>query len=257
MSTVAKAISLLDALGSGAPEAALADLARRVGFDKATARRLLISLIECGLVEQNERNRSYRLGAGIARLALLREAQFPFLRTAVPTVERLAAQSGETVHLTEYSNRGLVSVHVVESTKANRVSVSVGEMLPLHATASGIAFLASATDSLRAAALAGPFTAFTPFTVTDAGALTELVEAARARGYSMGAQGFEEGVFSVAAPILGNDGFSIGALAIAAPRVRIRKGDIERHGAAVSAAARDIAERLFGALDLPGRRRAS
>lgn len=251
MSTVAKAISLLEALGASPSEAALADLARKAGHDKATARRLLVSLIDCGLVEQNERNRHYRLGAGIARLAVLREAQFPFLRTAVPTVERLAEETGETVHLTEYSNRGLISAHVVESTKANRVSVPIGEMLPMHATASGIAFLAFAESRVRNGVLNGPFSAFTPFTVTDSASLAELIDSARARGYSLGSQGFEEGVFSVAAPILGHDGFAIGALAIAAPRVRIRSGDIERYGAAVAAGAREIGERLFGPFAQP------
>ena len=52
---------------------------------------------------------------------------------AVPVVEQLAAETGETVHLSEYSKRGLISVHVIESVKANRVSVQLGEVLPMHA----------------------------------------------------------------------------------------------------------------------------
>ncbi|WP_296746241.1 IclR family transcriptional regulator [Mesorhizobium sp.] len=254
MSTVAKAISLLEVLGRGAPETALADLARSVGFDKATTRRLLVSLIAQGLVEQDEATRLYRLGAGLTRLALMREAQFPFLRMAVPVVEALAAETGETVHLSEYSKRGLISVHVIESTKANRVSVPPGEVLPMHATASGIAFLAFAEERVRSAVLAGPMPAFTPFTIGDATMLAEHIAAARARGHSTGSQGFEEGVISVAAPILGADGLAIGAIAVAAPRVRTAKNDVERHGASVIAAAREIGERLFG--QVPGQKRA-
>ncbi|BCM17327.1 IclR family transcriptional regulator [Mesorhizobium sp. J8] len=254
MSTVAKAISLLDLLGSGAPEVALADLARRAGFDKATTRRLLVSLNAHGLVEQDETTRLYRLGAGIARLALMREAQFPFLRMAAPVVEALAAETGETVHLSEYSKRGLITVQVIESAKANRVSVQLGDVLPMHATASGIAFLAFTEERIREAVLAGPLPAFTPHTIGKVETLVEHIAAARARGHSTGSQGYEEGVLSVAAPILGADGFAIGAIAIAAPRVRIQKGDIERHGASVAAAAREIGERLFGRL--PGQKRA-
>ena len=257
MSTVAKAISLLEMLGQGEPEIALADLAKRTGFDKATARRLLISLIEHDLVEQDEGTRLYRLGAGIARLAMMREAQFPFLSTAIPMVEALATETGETVHLSEYSKRGLISVHVIESSKANRVSVPLGELLPMHATASGIAFLAFTEDRIRNAILGGPFPAFTPFTVSNAMALAEHIGAARARGYSIGSQGYEEGVLSVAAPILGADDLAMGAIAIAAPRARIEKGDIERHGASVMAAARTIGEQLVGRRGLPARKRAS
>jgi len=83
MSTVAKAISLLETLGQGEPEIALADLAKRTGFDKATARRLLISLIEHDLVEQDEGPRLYRLGPGLPRPALMRCARpTPFRKLA-------------------------------------------------------------------------------------------------------------------------------------------------------------------------------
>ncbi|SFP47668.1 transcriptional regulator, IclR family [Mesorhizobium sp. NFR06] len=256
MSTVAKAISLLEMLGSGAPEAALADLAKAAGFDKATTRRLLVSLIAQGLVDQDETTRLYRLGAGLTRLALMRDAQFPFLRVAVPVVEQLAAETGETVHLSEYSKRGLITVQVIESAKANRVSVRLGEVLPMHATASGIAFLAFAEERIREGIVAGPLPAFTRFTIGDVQTLADRIAAARARGHSTGSQGYEEGVLSVAAPILGADGFAIGTIAVAAPQVRIRKGDIERHGASVAAAARDITERLFGPNGVPGRKRA-
>lgn len=253
MSTVGKAVSLLEMLGSGEPEISLAELSRRAGFDKATARRLLISLIEHGLVEQDEVSRLYRLGAGIARLALKREAQFPFLRTGAPVVERLAGETGETVHLSQHSRRGLVSVHVVESVRANRVSVPLGEILPLHATASGIVFLAFATPAQRASALAGPLPAFTAHTVSDRARLATLVENARSNGVATGSQGFEEGVESVAAAILGAGGVAIGAIAVAAPRARVGAGDVERFAALVGRAAREIGDRLAGA---PARERA-
>ena len=61
---------------------------------------------------------------------------------------------------------------------------------------------------------------------------------------------------SVAAPILGADGFAIGTIAIAAPQVRVLEGDIERYGASVADAARSIGERLVGRRSLPERRRA-
>lgn len=246
MSTVAKAVALLDVLGRGEPERALADLARVAGFDKATTRRLLVALIEQGLVEQDGETRLYRLGVGIARLALLRETQFPFLRTATPIAQELAATTGETVHFSEHSSRGLVSIYVVESPRANRVVVPLGEILPLHATASGIAFLAFSQTKTVATALSGPLESYTPHTVTDAMSVRELITAARARGYSIGAQGYEDGVTSVAAPILGARGVAVGAIAIAAPRTRVQTGDVETLGRAVMRAAAEISERLTG-----------
>ena len=96
------------------------------------------------------------------------------------------------------------------------------------------------------AALDKPLPAFTSRTVIDPAAILDEVATARARGYSVMDQGFEEGVFSVAAAILGWDGYAFGTLAIAAPVVRTSKAAAAERGAAVAAAAREISERLNG-----------
>ena len=46
MSTVGKAVSLLELFTLHEPEIGLSDLARRAGLDKATARRLLMALLQ-------------------------------------------------------------------------------------------------------------------------------------------------------------------------------------------------------------------
>ncbi|TIT55228.1 MAG: IclR family transcriptional regulator, partial [Mesorhizobium sp.] len=134
MSTVGKAISLLELFTVAEPELGLSDLARRSGFDKATTRRLLVALTGHGLVEQDAATRHYRLGAGLSRLARIREARFPFLQTAVPLVRDLASATAETVHLSEYGIDRLVTVHVEHPARANRVNVDIGQLLPLHST---------------------------------------------------------------------------------------------------------------------------
>lgn len=257
MSTVSKAISLLELFSVEEPELGLSDLARKGGFDKATTRRLLVSLAGHGLVEQDAANRQYRLGAGLLRLARIREARFPFLQVATPIIRDLAQQTGETVHLSAFSAAGLSTVHVEESAKANRVSVAVGQILPLHGTASGIAFLAFSRPDFVEAQLRGKLPAFTAYTITDRARLMEAVKAASLRGYSRGEQGYEEGVFSVAAPILGADGYATGTVAVASPLSRIDAADADRHGQAAIKAAQEISARLFGEPVMARRARSS
>ena len=55
MSTVGKALSLLDSLSQLNHEAGLTDIARLCDLDKATARRLLVELEKHGFVEQDPR----------------------------------------------------------------------------------------------------------------------------------------------------------------------------------------------------------
>lgn len=246
MSTVEKAISLLQLFTVNEPQLGLSEAARRSGYDKATTRRLFVSLARHGFVEQDAATRLYRLGAGLSRLARIREARFPFLLTALPFVRELAIATAETVHLSEAGVDALLTVHVEHPARANRVNVDIGQPLPLHSTASGIAYLAGARPEALKACLSGPLGAFTARTLVDPTPLAQEVETTRKRGYSIGDQGYEEGVVSVAAAIPGADGFAIGTIAIAAPLARTSREAIEERGGMVAAAARAISARLNG-----------
>ncbi len=246
MSTVGKAASLLEQFTLAEPEIGLSELARRADLDKATARRLLVALAAHRLVEQEPQSRRYRLGAGLSRLARIRDQHFPFARVAAPVLRRLAVETGETVHLSEFSAGALLTVHVELSARANRVNVDVGQVLPLHGTASGIAFLAAARDTVAEAYVGKSLEAFTQHTLTARDEVMQAVRLAAERGYSRSAQGYEEGVHSVGAAIRGPDGQPIGTLAVASPMSRVDDRSAEEQGRAAIAAARDIAARLNG-----------
>jgi DNA-binding IclR family transcriptional regulator len=246
MSTVGKAVSLLELFTLREPEIGLSDLARRAGLDKATARRLLMALANHRLIEQEPQSRRYRLGAGLSRLARIRDAHFPFVRLAAPVVRDLSLETGETVHLSEFSAGALLTVHVELSSRANRVNVDVGQVLPLHGTASGIAFLAASKPETASAYLEKPLEAFTTHTMTTAAALSKAIALAAARGYSRSAQGYEEGVHSIGAAILGADGQPIGTLAVASPVSRVDDATAASQGEAAVRAARLISTRLTG-----------
>lgn len=246
MSTVGKAASLLELFTMAEPEIGLSELARRAGLDKATARRLLVALAAHRLIEQEPASRRYRLGAGLSRLARIRDANFPFARVAMPVMRQLAEETGETVHLSEFSAGALLAVHVELSVRANRVNVNAGQILPLHGTASGLAVLAFSRPAVTESHLAGPLERFTAHTLTEPDRLAEQVQLTASRGYSRSSQGYEDGVHSVAAPILGADGYAIGALSVASPLSRVDDAAAAAQGEAVMAAAREIAARLTG-----------
>lgn len=246
MSTVGKAVSLLDLFTASEPEMGLSRLARLAGLDKATTRRLLVALAGHGLVEQEPQSRRYRLGAGLSRLARIRDAHFPLVRVAVPVARALARDTGETVHVSEPGSGAMLTVHVELSAKANRVNVEVGQVLPLHGTASGIAFMAASPAETVRRYFARPLETFTPHTVTEWTRAHPAIRFAVEHGYSRSAQGYEEGVHSVAAPILGPDACPVGTIAVAAPVSRTGDAAAARQGEAAIRAAREIAASLFG-----------
>jgi DNA-binding IclR family transcriptional regulator len=198
------------------------------------------------LIEQEPKSRRYRLGAGLSRLARIRDAHFPFVRLASPVIRELSLETGETVHLSEFSAGALLTLHVELSAKANRVNVDVGQVLPLHGTASGIAFLAASRLEAVGAYLEKPLQAFTAFTMTQPDDLVKAIALAASRGYSRSAQGYEEGVHSIGAAILGADGQPIGTLAVASPVSRVDDATAVGQGEAAVRAARLISARLTG-----------
>ena len=247
MGTIGKALTLLDILSDMDREAGLTEISQACGYDKATTRRFLVELEKHGFIEQHASSRKYRLGATLLRLARIREEHYPFLRTATPFIKELAERTGETVHLSEFANGRLSTIHVEESSKAHRVFIKIGTVLPFHATASGLAYLAACPAEMIAAELAKPLTAYTDHTPSDPAELRQHIEETRTRGYSVNRQGMEAGVISASAAIIPPDGRPVGSITVAAPFVRTDDDRIREHGMAVRVMASRISEAFFGA----------
>lgn len=248
MSTVVKALSLLDHFNAQTPELGLVDMAKLSKLDKATTRRLLVALAAKGFIEQDSVTRRYRLGAALVRFARIREAAFPLIEIARSVVESLSQRTGETVHVSQIAGNVLSSVFVCESPRANRVSVDVGQTLPFNCTASGQAFLSAAPETFQNEVMKGPLPRVTRKSITSASVLKKRIEETRNLGYAHSDQGFEDGVVSVAAPILGPNGAAIGALSITSPAVRADPATLRRHGLEVRDAAARISAALGGRL---------
>lgn len=244
MQTVEQALKLLECFSERQPELGLSDLARRAGFDKAKTRRYLIALIKRGLVEQHPTSKRYRLGVALLRLARVREACFPIEAVVTPMLGDLVAQCGETAHFSLMSGKTLGNISVVESPKAHRITMERGEILPLHATASGLAFLAHSPDSFVAGVLAQELEVFTGSTETAPQRLEHALARIRKRGMAKTSGSYDEGVTSYAMPIRGGQAYAVGAVAIAAPASRIDR----RTEAIVTRALRLAADRIDAAI---------
>ncbi len=218
---VKRALSLLDLFSESLPEIGLSDVARLSGHDKATVHRLLKTLGDAGLVEQNTSTKRYRLGPAVLHLARRREATFPVVAVVQPMLDTLSELTGETTHCSLYSNNALAVIATTESKKASRVSMRGTETLPFHATASGLAFLAFAAPELVTRALTQPLTAFTTTTMKSKAEVMAAMNEARLLGYAKIENSFEAEVCGFAAPIFGPDQSAIGAIAVAVPSHRV------------------------------------
>lgn len=244
MQTVDKALGLLGLFSEGRPAIGLSEIARLSGFHKATTRRLLLALEKHGFVEQDAKTRAYRLGPGLLRLARVREAVSPVQTVVQPILEDLVSRIGETAHFSLYAGGSLATIGLVESTKSNRVMLERGEAIPLHATASGIAFMAFARPEIVDAALNKALVAHTDYTITDAEELRSELQSVASTRVAVAKSSYEDGVCGIAAPVLGQDGFARGAVAVAAPTSRAKRNAI----AAIQPEVRRAAEEISRAM---------
>ena len=247
MRTIEKALGLLALFSEQRPAIGLSELARLARYDKATTHRYLSALLRRGFLEQDAQRRTYRLGPSLVRLARVREQTHPVEAAVAPVLAHLVKITEETAHFSMLCGEELATLAVVESPKVNRVIVEIGEALPLHATSSGLAYLAFAPAKVVDAALNQPLAAFTPATPSDPERIRALLETCRKSGIAASSDGYEDGVFSVAAPVFNSGDAVCGAVAVAAPESRRKQGAEVVMREAVRQAAAAITRTLGGA----------
>ena len=204
--TVDKALRVLEVLHQARAPLSLAELSRELSIPKPTAHRLLASLLNAALVEQQADAR-YALGVGLVRLGLGALALDPVVRACESELERAAHELGETFFLVKARGGRLVVLSKVEGTGMLRVAPDVGAEVPVEVTASGRLY----------AALAPQLLAGNPGLSRVSAA---AVKRARTRGYDVNEAEWLPGLTVVAAPITLH-GELLGCVTCAGPAVRL------------------------------------
>lgn len=96
---IERAVSILNAFTVDEPELGVTELAEKVGLHKLTVHRFMVNLDAAGLVERNQRSGRYRLGLHIFELGGLVMQQMNLWDEALPFLEGLVRDTGETGHL--------------------------------------------------------------------------------------------------------------------------------------------------------------
>ena len=96
---IERAVGILNAFTVNEPELGVTELAEKVGLHKSTVHRFMVNLDAAGLVERNPRTGRYRLGLHIFELGGLVMQQMNLWDEALPFLEGLVRDTGETGHL--------------------------------------------------------------------------------------------------------------------------------------------------------------
>jgi IclR family acetate operon transcriptional repressor len=248
VSTVAKTLKLLQYLKTTSPELGLTQFTRLSGYDKASTHRRLTDLLNAGFLEQDPITKTYRLGAAISRLALVREQSFPAGESAQRILHRLYELVQETVHVSVIQGTDGLSTlaHVDDQLHGNRVYIEPADLLPFHATASGIVVLAYSDQAFRDEVLGRDFDRITEDTETDPEILRLQIEGARRSGFGRSEGAYEADVFSLSAPLFGRERHCAGAIAVALPKARLTQEAEVEIMQSLAASAEELTEAWAG-----------
>src|SRR3712207_5324450 len=134
VSAAERALAVLTAFRQGDGALSLAELTERTGLVKSTIMRLAVSLQHFQLLARLPDGK-YQLGAEILRLGTAYQQAFSLQDHVLPTLERLAAQSGETATFYVPHAEERLCLFRVESASNIRMRVQPGETRPMDDSA--------------------------------------------------------------------------------------------------------------------------
>lgn len=237
--SVDRAMRLLAQVGAAPAGVSLAEVARLCGINRATAWRLLATMEDHGIIDRDPADNRYRVGFAMIRMS--RTAGYDGLvRRVRPVLERVTGETGETAALAVAGQQGVM--YVGEARPASVVTVSwLAREVPLHATSTGKAFLASLPEPEALGLLKPPLEAFTDTTLTEPARLLHELRLVRHRGYADCPGELERTLYGVSAPVLDTrDGRPVVIFSIWGPANRVTADSFPELGKVAVEAALEI-----------------
>lgn len=134
---------LLALVETGGGEGAfLREVADHSGLSRSQAHRYLLSFVNTGVAEQDERSGRYYLGGLTVRLGLAAMARLDTVRIAAEHLEDLLAEMKTTGLLSVWGDYGPTVIRWIDGGIPLFTSLHTGSVLPLQTSSTGILFLA-------------------------------------------------------------------------------------------------------------------
>jgi IclR family KDG regulon transcriptional repressor len=216
-----------------------------LGTAKSTISRIAHTLETEGYLSRLPGRDGYRLGLRLWELgsvAIFDRAEFS--QRALPHLEALMHQLGQSVHAGILDNRDVVYVQKVDAVQSLIAFIPLGARFPAHCTATGKCLLAHRSDQQIKRILSSGIKAYTARTVTNVDALVEELRAVRRRGYAINKGEWREDIGGIAAPVRDRTGAVIGAVGVSMPLLRFPKDPHSTVAQAIVSAASHVSRDL-------------
>jgi DNA-binding IclR family transcriptional regulator len=238
-------LQILDMFERERPEIGIGEMAEQLGLHRSTTSRLAATLAAAGYLQPAGEPGRYRLSGRLAALGELAAAGADVRRAALPYLQNLVQELGETGHLGVLEGTEAVTIGVVDGWQTVRMHSWVGKRSPAHCSSMGKALLAGLPAAEFAARYPGRrLEARTDRTITDTRELATHLAEVRNHGYALDRQELEPHLCCVAGPVFDRTGIVVASISVSGPDSRIDDATIPAITAAVCQTADQISDRL-------------
>jgi IclR family pca regulon transcriptional regulator len=211
----ARGLAVIRAFSAEAPRQTLTEVAKRCGLTRAGARRILLTLETLGYVKAD--GRLFALTPKILDLGFAYLSSQPLWQFAEPVMQQLAGELKESCSAAVLEGGDIVYVLRVPARKIMSINLGVGSRLPAWCTSMGRVLLAGLPPAELEQQLAQvQFESHTARTARNLDELRTRIAQVRSQGWCLINQELEEGLVSLAAPIVDRNGQTIAALNVGA-----------------------------------------
>lgn len=201
IASLAKGLRVIEAFRAETPRLSIADAAAATGFDRATARRCLLTLHAMGYADYD--GKFFTLTPRVLRLGMGALAAMPLPQLVQPWLDQLSEQLGQSTSVSILDETEIVYLARAAQRRVVSIGLMPGSRLPAHCTSMGRVLLAALPPTeARRRIEASDLTPRTPYSLSDPMAIIERIEQVRRDGHALIDQEVEMGLRSVAVPIL-------------------------------------------------------
>jgi DNA-binding IclR family transcriptional regulator len=218
---------ILDRLAQAQTPVALRELAAAGRMSPGKVHRYLVSFLASDLARQDPDTRKYVLGPLALRLGLAALSSHQPLRDSIALQRELRDRLDETIVLSVWGTQGPTIVHVEESSQPIIMTMRIGAVLPILATATGLAYAAFLprhfTEPLIRTALSAK-DGLNQF-ARDLATIDRLIIKVRKQGYAFNEGHLMPGVSAVAFPLIDRTTTLVAVLAVVGRHERVNPRD--------------------------------
>lgn len=219
----------------------LVDVEQLAGLERPTAHRVMKALAAAGLAVRDPATRRYRLGPAIFELATLAQPSYDFRDVCMPSLQRLARSSGDTLYLILRQGSDGVCVERIEGDYPIRAhTVDVGMRRPLGVGAGSLALLAALARDEADAIVEANARRYADWGIASRDLLDQRLERTRQDGFAANDLLEKVGALSLGVAILDAGDRPVGGMSIATISSRMSPARRDELVASLRAEARAI-----------------